>query len=152
MIKTQNAKRTTHNALRTTKHAFTLIELMLVVVILGALAAMIVPRMAGRSQQAKISIAKADIMSNIPSALDLYELDNGAYPSTEQGLDALLSKPAGSPQPNNWNGPYLKKKPIDPWGSEYQYRYPSQHQRLDYDLYSFGPDQVKSDDDVTNWE
>jgi general secretion pathway protein G len=145
MIKTHNAQRTTHNA-------FTLIELMLVVVILGALAAMIVPRMAGRSQQAKISIAKADIVSNIPSALDLYELDNGTYPSTGQGLDALLSKPAGSPTANNWNGPYLKKKPIDPWGSEYQYRYPSQHESLDYDLYSLGPDKAKSDDDVVNWE
>jgi general secretion pathway protein G len=134
------------------QNAFTLIELMLVVVIVGALAAMIVPRMAGRSQQAKVSIAKADILSNIPSSLDLYELDNGTYPSTEQGLDALLSKPSGSSEATNWQGPYLKKRPIDPWGSEYQYRYPSQHQRLDYDLYSFGPDKIKSDDDITNWE
>jgi general secretion pathway protein G len=134
------------------KKCFTLIELMLVVVIIGALAAMIVPRMAGRSQQAKETIAKADILSNIPSALDLYELDNGTYPSTEQGLEALRSKPTGFPEPTNWRGPYLKRNPLDPWGGEYQYRHPSQHENLDYDLYSLGPDKIESSDDITNWE
>jgi general secretion pathway protein G len=134
------------------KKCFTLVELMLVVVIIGALAAMIVPRMTGRSRQAKETIAKADILSNIPSALDLYELDNGTYPSTEQGLEALRSKPAGFPEPTNWRGPYLKRKPLDPWGSEYKYRYPSQHENMDYDLYSLGPDKIESNDDITNWE
>ncbi|MCF7887455.1 MAG: type II secretion system major pseudopilin GspG [Candidatus Omnitrophica bacterium] len=142
----------THNALRATKHAFTLIELMLVVIIIGALAAMIVPRMAGRSQQAKISIAEADVGANIPTALDMYELDNQTYPSTEQGLGALSSKPSGTPRASNWQGPYLRKTPVDPWGTSYQYRYPSDHQGVDFDLFSYGPDMVESEDDITNWE
>ncbi len=127
------------------KKAFTLIELLLVVVILGALAAMIVPRLVGRTEKAKISIAKSDISSNIPLALDLYELDNGKYPSN---LQALLSNPGGS---RSWNGPYIKKEPIDPWGNEYKYKYPPSHGG-DYDLYSLGPDGVEGTDDVTNWK
>lgn len=128
---------------------FTLIELMLVVIIIGALAAMIVPRMAGRSQQAKVSIAEADVGANIPTALDLYELDNGTYPTTEQGLNVLRSQPS---QASNWQGPYLRKTPLDPWGTSYQYRYPSQHQGVDFDLFSYGPDQQESEDDIVNWE
>jgi general secretion pathway protein G len=133
------------------KHGFTLIELMLVVIIIGALAAMVVPRFAGRSEQAKISVAKADIHANISSALDLYELDNGRYPTTEQGLNALRTKPTGFPEAVNWNGPYLRKEPMDPWGNPYQYRYPGTHS-FDYDLYSMGPDGVESNDDIGNWQ
>jgi general secretion pathway protein G len=133
------------------RRGFTLIELMLVVIIIGALAAMIVPRLTGRSEQAKIACAKADVISNIPLALDLYELDNGRYPSTEQGLDALMKKPGGFPEPTNWTGPYIKKKPVDPWGNLYQYRYPGTSGK-DYDLYSLGPNGVEGEDDVTNWE
>ncbi len=133
------------------RHGFTLIELMLVVVIIGALAAMVVPRFAGRSERAKISVAKADVYANIAVGLDLYELDNGRYPITEQGLAALKSKPTGFPEPINWNGPYLKKEPNDPWGIPYQYKNPGTHV-YDYDLYSFGPDGVESDDDIGNWQ
>ena len=84
---------------------FTLIELMLVVVIIGALVAMVVPRLAGRSQEAMRQVAKADIQSNIALALKLYEVDNGTYPSTSQGLEGLLVKPTSPPMPRNWKGP-----------------------------------------------
>lgn len=134
---------------------FTLIELMLVVIILGILVAMVVPRLAGRTEQARRAAAVADIESNIAVALDLYELDNGVYPSTEQSLAALISEPTSSPVPPNWNGPYLKKRklPIDPWGREYVYVSPGVHNEEDYDLYSYGPDGVEGGgDDVTNWE
>lgn len=133
------------------RKSFTLIELMLVVIIIGALAAMILPRLTGRSEQARTAVARADVTSNIPAALDLYELDNGRYPSSEQGLTALLAKPSGYPEPKNWSGPYIKRKPLDPWGNDYKYRYPSSHGQ-DYDLYSLGSDGVESDDDVNNWE
>ena len=93
-----------------------------------------------------------DITGNINLALDLYELDNGRYPTSDQGLKALLSKPSSSPVPINWNGPYLKKNPVDPWGNEYKYACPGKHNN-DYDLYSVGPDGVEgTEDDVTNWD
>ncbi len=129
--------------------SFTLIELLLVVVIIAALAAMVLPRFTGRGEQAKVAAARADIESNIATALKLYELDNGAFPTTSEGLSALFTKPPSAP---NWNGPYLEKKPIDPWGREYRYRSPGQH-RHDYDLYSLGKDgEEGSADDIKNWE
>ncbi len=131
------------------KSGFTLIELMLVVIIIGALVAMVMPRLTGRGEQARVAAAKADINANIATALKLYELDNGAFPTTEEGLNALLTKP---PSARNWNGPYLEGKPIDPWGREYEYKCPGEHRSQDYDLYSLGRDGVASEDDVTNWE
>ncbi len=129
---------------------FTLIEIMLVVIIIGALAAMIVPRLAGRSEQAKASVAKADLM-NISTALKLYELDNGSFPSTSQGLSALREKSSAAPAPRNWNGPYLEKDPLDPWGNAYVYASPGTH-RPDYDLSSKGKDAAAADDDIVNWQ
>jgi general secretion pathway protein G len=131
------------------KSGFTLIELMLVVIIIGALVAMVMPRLTGRGEQARVAAAKADINANIATALKLYELDNGAFPTTEEGLNALLTKPSSA---RNWNGPYLERKPIDPWGREYEYKCPGEHRSQDYDLYSLGRDGVASEDDVTNWE
>ena len=131
------------------KRGFTLIELMLVVIIIGALVAMVLPRLTGRGEQARVAAAEADIRSNIATALKLYELDNGAYPTTEEGLEALLTKPTSA---RNWNGPYLEKKPIDPWGREYKYRCPGEHRTADYDLYSPGRDGVEGADDVKNWD
>ena len=135
------------------KRGFTLIEIMLVVIILGVLVAMVAPSLFGRSEQAKVAAARADIESNLATALDLYELDNGHYPTTEQGLSALIEKPSSSPEPSNWSGPYLKRKriPLDPWKKEYQYVGPGVHNKDKYDLLSFGPDGVESDDDIVNW-
>lgn len=132
---------------------FTLIELMLVVIILGVLVAMVVPRFAGRSEQARQAAAKTDIEASIAVALDLYELDNGMYPTTEQDLKALRTKPGSNPVPPNWKGPYIKKTPIDPWGREYVYTSPGVHNTEDYDLASWGKDGVEGGgDDVINWE
>lgn len=130
--------------------AFTLIEIMLVVIIIGALSAMVVPRLTGRSEQAKIAAARADIESHLATALKLYELDNGNFPTTNQGIDALIQKPTTSPIPPNWNGPYIERKPLDPWGNPYAYASPGRH-RTDYDLYSKGRDVNSDDDDIKNW-
>jgi general secretion pathway protein G len=128
---------------------FTLIELMLVVIIIGALVAMVMPRLTGRGEQARAAAAKADVQANIATALKMYELENGKYPTTEEGLNALLGKPASA---TNWNGPYMERKPIDPWGREYKYKCPGEHRSADYDLYSLGRDGVEGTDDITNWE
>lgn len=134
------------------KSGFTLVELMLVVIIIGILGAMVLPRLAGRSEQAKIAVARSDINANLAVALDLYELDMGRYPTTEQGLSALQTKPGDLSEGTNWNGPYVKKEPKDPWGKLYQYKNPASHEGSDFDLYSFGPDGIESNDDVGNWK
>ncbi len=134
------------------QNGFTLLELILVVIILSTLAMMVVPRLMGRSEEARLAAARADVRANISTALDLYELDNGQYPSTAQGLAALKTRPEQPPSPRNWRGPYMKKGSLkDPWGNPYQYRAPGTH-NADYDLSSLGPDGVVSADDVTDWE
>ena len=127
---------------------FTLIEMLLVVIIISTLAAMIIPRFTGRSEEAKVAAARADIHANLGGALDLYELDNGVYP---QSLDGLVNDPGNA---RKWRGPYLKQTKAlnDPWGHPYVYRCPGTH-NADYDLSSFGPDGNEGGtDDVTNWE
>ena len=134
---------------RKSDKAFTLVELMLVVIIISVLAAMVIPRLTGRSEEARKGVAKADVDINIATALKLYELDNGAFPTTEEGLDALMTAPSSA---KNWKGPYLEKKPVDPWGNVYRYKSPGTH-RTDYDLYSTGRDGSEgSQDDVANWD
>jgi len=134
------------------RSGFTLIELMIVVIIIAALSAMVVPRLSNRSEQAKMAVAEADINSNIGLALKLYKLDNGRYPTTNQGLKALMAKPSSSPAPNNWNGPYLETEPLDPWKAEYVFKSPGANNTSTYDLYSMGPDGLDNTaDDITNW-
>lgn len=117
---------------------FTLIEVMVVVVILAILAAIVVPRIMRRPDQAKIVKAKQDVMA-IENAMDLYKLDNGFYPTTEQGIKALVKKPASSPVPENWeSGGYLKRLPLDPWGHPYHYLNPGKHS--DIDVFTYGAD------------
>jgi len=132
---------------------FTLIELMLVVIIIGILVAVAVPRLAGRSEEARKTAARADIEGALSLALDLYKFDNGRYPTNEQGLEALRSKPTTSPIPPNWKGPYLKKRvPKDPWGNSYIYTSPGIHSE-DFDLESYGPDGIDGGgDDIESWE
>ncbi|MDH4569467.1 type II secretion system protein GspG [Pseudomonas sp. BN414] len=140
--------------LRRSQSGFTLIEIMVVVVILGILAALVVPQVMNRPDQAKVTVAKGDIKA-IGAALDMYKLDNFAYPSTQQGLEALVSRPSGNPPPKNWNKDgYLKKLPIDPWGNPYQYLSPGS--KGTYDLYSLGADGKEggseNDADIANWD
>ncbi len=137
-------------SLKSWDSGFTLVEIMVVVIIVAALAAMVFPRLTGRSEQAKKAVAKADIESMLATALKLYELDNGNFPTSSQGLEALLRKPSTSPIPNNWNGPYIEKLSIDPWSRPYVYVSPGDH-RLDYDLSSKGKDDKSDEDDIVNW-
>ena len=130
-------------------YGFTLIEVMVVIVILSILAAMVVPRIMDRPEQARITKAKSDIRA-IEAALGLYKLDNLYYPSTDQGLEALIAKPAGRPEAKNWKqGGYVDRLPNDPWGNQYLYLSPGSHGEID--IYSTGPDLQSAEDDIGNW-
>jgi general secretion pathway protein G len=131
------------------QQGFTLIEIMVVVVILGILAAAVVPKIMSRPEQARIEKAKHDIGA-FEGTLSLYKLDNYRYPTTDQGLESLVNKPSGSPQPRNYKkGGYIKRLNKDPWGVEYLYLSPGTHGEID--IYSLGPDGQPSDDDIGNW-
>jgi len=122
---------------------FTLIEVMVVIVILGVLAALVVPRVMSRPDEARVVAAKQDIAS-LMQALKLYKLDNRRYPSAEQGLQALVERPAGAPVPGNWK-PYLDRLPLDPWGSPYQYLNPGLQGEVD--VMSLGADGLAGGED-----
>ena len=143
------------NTLRTsTQRGVTLIEIMVVVVIIGVLGAIVVPQFMSRPDQAKVTAARTDIQA-ISTALEMYRLDTFNYPSTQQGLEALVTRPAGTPLARNWNPQgYLKSLPVDPWGTPYQYLNPGSHS-AGYDLFSFGADGVQGGEgfatDIGNW-
>lgn len=132
-----------------TQRAFTLIELLLVLVILGILAAIVVPKFSGRTEQARQAAAQTQI-ANFSTALDAYEVDNGKYPQGKNGLNDLVSEPRDA---QSWKGPYLKDIPLDPWQKPYLYQAPGKNNSSSYDLSSMGPDgRENTDDDVTNWQ
>jgi general secretion pathway protein G len=128
-------------------HGFTLIEVMVVVVILGILAALVVPKIMSRPEQARIVKVKQDILA-IQSALDLFKLDSGFYPTTDQGLQALVTKPSVEPIPYSWKSDgYLQQIPKDPWGQNYQYVNDTEKLKI----YSYGPKGKDSNTEIGNW-
>lgn len=132
---------------------FTLIEVMVVIAILAILAALIVPKVMSRPDEARVVAAKQDIAA-LMQALKLYRLDTKRYPTTEQGLQALITKPSQAPVPENWKaGGYVEKLPLDPWGKPYQYLYPGLHGEID--VFSYGADGTAGgegfDADIGNW-
>jgi len=139
---------------RLAARGFTLIEMMVVMLIIGVMAAMIVPNLMDKGEQAKVTAAKADI-ATIMQSLNLYKLDNSRYPTTEQGLQALVSKPTSGPTANGWKtGGYLPKLPKDPWGNPYQFLSPGVHGEVD--VFSLGadgqPGGTGNDADIGSWE
>jgi len=133
---------------------FTLVEIMVVVVIIGILGALVVPKLLGRTGESRVTAAKVDI-ATMMQALKLYKLDNQRYPTTEQGLNALISKPTGGPAANGWKeGGYIEKLPKDPWGSAYQYLSPGVKGEID--VFSYGadgqPGGAGEDSDVGSWD
>jgi general secretion pathway protein G len=143
------------NSARCRAHAagFTLIEVMVVVVILGILATLVIPRIMDKPDEARVVKAKQDVRT-LESALNLYKLDNFVYPSTDQGLEALVQKPVGSPEAPNWKeGGYLDRLPLDPWQRPYQYLNPGVHGSID--IYTLGrdgqPGGEGTDADIGNW-
>ncbi len=132
---------------------FTLLEVMVVVVILGILASFVVPNLLGNKEKADQQKAISDI-SALEQALDMYKLDNSVYPTTDQGLEALVAKPSGSPEPRNYrNGGYIKRLPNDPWGSDYQYLSPGDNGTID--IFTLGADGEEGGEevaaDIGNW-
>ncbi|UCF18640.1 MAG: type II secretion system major pseudopilin GspG [Gemmatimonadota bacterium] len=138
------------------RRGFTLIEIMVVILVLGTLAALVAPNVFSHVSSAKEAAAASQI-ELLGAALDAYRLDNDAYPTGQQGLEALRREPLSDPQPRNWRGPYLRKEvPLDPWGRAYVYRSPGVANPWGYDLLSFGRDGVEGgedeDADIKSWE
>lgn len=136
---------------RTRRNAFTLLEIILVVVIIGMFLSVAMVKIQGNTEKARQTAAKQDIDGGLRTALNLYELDNGNYPSTEQGLASLYQKPSTEPVPQKWRQYLERQPPKDPWGRDYAYKCPGIHNPDGYDLSSSGKDGVESEDDIRNW-
>ncbi len=132
------------------QRGFTLLEIMVVIVILGILASLVVPNLMGNKEQADHQKAVSDIVA-LENALDMYKLDNTRYPTTDQGMQALVNKPDSDPVPRNYkDGGYIKRLPADPWQNGYQLLSPGEHGKLD--VFSMGPDgEAGTEDDIGNW-
>ena len=148
-IRTNKPLNSQFSTLNSPRRAFTLIELLLVLVILGILAAIVVPKFSGRTEQAKEIAAKTQIVAFVAS-LDTYEVDNGGFPKGSEGLMDLVQAPSDV---QSWKGPYMNKIPMDPWGRPYVYVCPGRNNPRSYDIYSVGADgREGTEDDVTNWD
>jgi general secretion pathway protein G len=148
-VTSENNRAVSGHASRITHHAsaFTLVEMLLVVTIIGILAALVIPKIVGRGEQARQTAAYTDIHGGIKSALDQYEVDNGFYPKS---LQDLLTPPSNA---KNWHGPYLDKLPIDPWNNPYIYYFPGKHIPNSYDLISTGPSGKEgTEDNIVSWK
>ncbi|MEG0868832.1 MAG: type II secretion system major pseudopilin GspG [Hafnia sp.] len=132
------------------QRGFTLLEIMVVIVILGVLASLVVPNLMGNKDKADRQKVVSDLVA-LESALDMYKLDNNRYPTTEQGIQALIDKPSAQPEPRNYpKGGYIRRLPQDPWGGSYQLLSPGQHSEID--IFSFGQDGIPdTEDDIGNW-
>jgi general secretion pathway protein G len=139
---------------RSRQSGFTLIEIVVVVAIIAILAAIVVQQVVGRVDDAQVQRARADVQT-LSSALNIYKLDNFNFPSSQQGLDALVHKPSGQPEARNWKqGGYIERLPKDPWGNDYQYQSPGQHGA--FDVFTLGRDNKPGgegvDADIGNWD
>lgn len=150
----QNVTLFSMQRINTRARGFTLIEIMVVIVILGILAALVVPKLIGRVDESRVAAAKLDI-NNLKAALNMYKLDNQRYPTTEQGLQALVTKPTTGPEAKGWRqGGYIEKLPNDPWKNPYQYLSPGTHGA--FDIFSYGadgqPGGTGDDADIGSWD
>jgi general secretion pathway protein G len=144
-----------NSAARLTARGFTLMELLVVIAVIGVLATLVAPSIFQHVGAAKDATARSQI-EMLGAALDAYRLDNGRYPSSRQGLDAVWNAPSTDPRPSNWRGPYLRKAvPLDPWGHPYLYKSPAEQSRGGFDLLTYGADGKPGgqgdDTDITNW-
>lgn len=147
-IRTNKPRNSQFSTLNSPRRAFTLIELLLVLVILGILAAIVVPKFAGRTDDARNAAAKTQI-AGFSTSLDAYEVDTGSYPKGSEGLFDLVQAPSDV---QGWKGPYMKEVPVDPWGKPYVYVSPGRNNPSSYDIYSLGTDgREGTEDDITNW-
>ncbi len=132
-----------------TKRAFTLFEILIVIALMALLVAFVVSNMGAIFKGGQVSLAESTVKASFDAPLMAYKIAVGKFPTTEQGLKALVIAPEGAG--TKWKGPYIKELPTDPWGNQYQYMCPGKFNKDSYDIWSFGPDGIVSDDDIGNW-